>query len=141
MDGRAVVDTGFLVALLNGEDEHHAWATSLVPRLRGPWVTAEACVSESVFLLERCGRAAVEKLLDWIEKGALSSRHHLPEELEAVRSEMFRYRGRWVDFADACIVHMSDERPRVPVVTVDARDFAVYFRHRRGRRVIVPGRR
>lgn len=141
MDVRAIVDTGFLVALLNGEDEHHAWAASLVPSLRGPWLTAEACVSESVFLLEHAGKVAVERLFDWLEMGALSSRHHLPEALEAVRREMFRYRERWVDFADACLVQLSDEHPKLPVVTVDPRDFAVYFRQRRGRRLLVPGAR
>jgi predicted nucleic acid-binding protein len=140
MDARAIVDTGYLVALLNANDEHHAWAASLLPRLRGPWVTAEACISESVFLLEQAGRVAVERLLEWMDKGALVSRHLLPEELEAVRREMLRYRERWVDFADACLVRLSDERPKLPVVTVDSADFAVYFRSRRGRRLLVPSR-
>ena len=53
MVGRAIVDTGFLVALLNASDRHHAWASSLVPRLRGPWITAEACISEAVFLSDQ----------------------------------------------------------------------------------------
>ena len=138
MDVRAVVDTGFLVALLNANDEHHEWAASLVPRLRGPWLTAEACISECVFLLEHAGRVAVERLLEWLDKGALVGEHLLPEELEAVRREMFRYRGRWVDFADACIVRLSDARPKLPVVSVEASDFAVYFRSRPGRRLLVP---
>jgi predicted nucleic acid-binding protein len=83
---------------------------------------------------------AVERLFGWLEIGALSSRHHLPEALEAVRREMFRYRERWVDFADACLVQMSDEHPKLPVVTVDSRDFAVYFRQRRGRHCWSPER-
>ena len=138
MDVRAIVDTGYLVALLNADDEHHKWAASLLPRLRGPWLTAEACISESVFLLEQAGRVAAVRLFEWLDKGALVSEHLLPEELEAVRFELFRYRQRWVDFADACLVHLSDNLPKLPVVTVDAADFAVYFRHRRGRRVLVP---
>lgn len=67
MAGRAIVDTGFLVALLNGSDEHHVWAAGLVPSLRGPWLTAEACISEAVFLLEQAGRVPVERLLRWLE--------------------------------------------------------------------------
>jgi predicted nucleic acid-binding protein len=138
MDARAIVDTGFLVALLNAADDHHAWARALVPRLRGPWVTAEACVSETMFLLEQSGREAAERLFDWLDNGALMSRHFLPDELEAIRRESLHYRERWVDFADACIVCMSDQRPRLPVVTVDARDFSVYFRRRRGRKLVLP---
>ena len=84
MDARAIVDTGFLVALLNGDDSHHAWAAGLVPKLRGPWLTAEACISEAVFLLEECGRPSVERVFDWIRKGILFSEHSLPERLDAI---------------------------------------------------------
>ena len=140
MVGRAIVDTGYIVALLNAADDDHPWASRLVPSLRGPWLTAEACISEAVFLLEQVGRVAVDRLFGWIEKGALVSKHFLPDELEAVRHESVRYRDRWVDFADACIVVLSDRCPKVPVVTVDAADFAVYFRRRPGRRLVVPPR-
>src|SRR5262245_2638277 len=132
MEGRAIVDTGFLVALLNRGDDHHEWANELVSSLPGPWLTAEACISEAVFLLERAGRTAVERLLGWIEQEVLASEHFLPDELESVRSEMLHYKRRWVDFADACLVRMSDRRPKLPLVTVDAADFAVYFQRRRG---------
>jgi predicted nucleic acid-binding protein len=138
MDGRAIVDTGYLVALLNRADAHHAWAVALLPKLRGPWITAEACVSEAVFLLEEAGRESVERMLGWLEQGFVVSRHFLPEALEPVRKEMLRYRRRWVDFADACLVTMSDERPKLPVVTVDAADFTVYFRVRSGRKLLLP---
>jgi predicted nucleic acid-binding protein len=138
MVARAVVDTGFLVALLNRNDAHHEWAVGLLPSLRGPWLTAEACISEAVFLLEGTGREAAERLFGWLEQELLVSRHFIPEQLEAVRAELFGYRRRWVDLADACLVVASDLHPRLPVVTVDARDFAVYFRHRSGRRIIVP---
>ncbi len=138
MDARAIVDTGYLVALLNADDEHHEWAVSRLPRLRGPWLTAEACISESVFLLEQAGRTPAVRLFEWLDKGALISEHLLPEQFEPVRFELFRYKERWVDFADACLVRLSDDRPKLPVVTVDAADFAVYFRHRRGRRLIAP---
>ena len=65
----------------------------------------------------------------------------LPDEFEPVRTEMFRYRSRWVDMADACLVIMSDSHPRLPVVTVDAKDFAVYFRGRSTRQLLAPEKR
>jgi predicted nucleic acid-binding protein len=141
MAERALVDTGFLVALLNRTDAHHEWAADLVPTLRGPWLTAEACISETVFLLEQAGRSAIEALLRWLEQGALVSQHCLPEHLADVRTELLGYRTRWVDFADACLVTLSDEQPKLPVVSVDAADFSVYFRHRAGRKVILPPKR
>jgi predicted nucleic acid-binding protein len=138
MAARAIVDTGYLVALLDGSDAHHAWAKKLVPLLRGPWLTAEACISEAMFILEQAGREAAEELFRWLAVGAVESVHFLPEDLEAVRDECFRYRDRWVDFADACVIRLSDQYPKLPVVTVDANDFAVYFRKRSRRRLLLP---
>jgi predicted nucleic acid-binding protein len=141
MAERAIVDTGFLVALLNRADAHHEWAAALVPQLRGPWLTAEVCISETVFLLEQAGRTAVDALFRWLELGALVSGHCLPEQREPVVSEMLRYGKRWVDFADACLVVLSDERPKLPLVSVDAADFSVYFRRRPGRKLFLPSKR
>jgi predicted nucleic acid-binding protein len=138
MDAHAIVDTGFLVALLNKADRHHAWAVGLVPDLRGPWLTTESCISESVFLLERAGSPAVEALFDWMARRILISCHFLPEELDPVREESFRYNKRWVDFADACLVVLSDRHPKLPLATVDLNDFSVYFRGRKGRTLITP---
>lgn len=142
MAERAIVDTGFLVALLNRADAHHEWATALVPTLRGPWLTAEGCISEAVFLLEQAGRTSVEALLRWLDEGLLVSRHCLPERLEPVRSEMFAYGKRWVDFADACLIALSDERPKLPLVSVDAANFSVYFLRRApSRKLLLPTKR
>ena len=138
MAARVIVDTGVLVALLNGDDELNEWATSLVPSLKGPWLTAEACISETLFLIEHAGREAAEELFRWLSIGALISEHFLPEQLESLRDEILRYQDRWVDFADACVVLLSDRNPKLPVVTIDARDFAVYFRHRPRRHLILP---
>lgn len=137
---RAIVDTGFLVALLHDDDRHHEWASKLLPAVPGPWRTAEACITEALFLLESISNAreTAAELLQWVADGLLEVRHFLPEELEPVRNELFRYRDRWVDFADACVICLSDQNPKLPVVSVDANDFAVYFRRRPDRRVLLP---
>ena len=103
-------------------------------------MTAESCISECLFLLEKAGEEAARKLFEWMEKGLLVSRHLLPRELEAVRRELFAYRGRWVDFADASLVVLSDRDPDLPLATVDTGDFAVYFRKRAGRKLLTPTR-
>jgi len=138
MEPRAIVDTGFLIALLNRNDSHHFWAKGALDRLPGPWLTCESCVSESVFLLEHAGKAAVEKLLGWMEQGLLMSEGMLPQYIAEVREEMFRYRDRWVDLADASVVVLSDRHPELPVAGVDRRDFDVYFRRRKGRLFVAP---
>ncbi len=135
---RALVDTGFLVALVDRRDSCHAWAVATARAMPGPWLTCEACISESYHLLGKIAPAESLKILAMLECGALISQHLLPEHLASVRDEAARYRGRPVDFADACLVALSDEAPRLPVVTVDSADFSVYMRGRRPRRLVTP---
>jgi len=135
---RAIVDTGFLVALAHQDDADHAWAARLTPSLPGPWLTCEACVTETAYLLGKVSTLEARKLYDLLDEGLLLSQHFLPEDLQAVRAELERYHHRTVDFADACLMVMSDAQPRLPIVTVDATDFAVYLRGRRARRLLTP---
>jgi len=44
-----------------------------------------------------------------------------------------RYRDRNQDFADLCLIRMSELHPRHPVITVNAGDFRGYIRDRRER--------
>lgn len=92
-----------------------------------------------VFLFaERLGPPAVLELYRQIERRLILSRHFLPEDLEKVADETARYRDRVVDFADACLMVLSDQFPRLPIVTTDVADFTVYLRGRSVRRLLAP---
>ena len=135
---RAIVDTGFLVALAHRDDADHAWAARVAAELPGPWLTGEACVTETAYLLGKASAGEARKLYQLLDEGLLISQHLLPEGLQAVRAEIGRYHNRTVDFADACLMVLSDAQPRLPIATVDADDFAVYLRGRRHRRLLTP---
>jgi len=140
MDARAIIDSGFIAALWDRRDPLHAWAAATAPSVKGPWLTCEGCISEMAFLLgDGMGSAAVLDLYDQLERGLIVSLHLVPEELARVRAETARYRGRIVDFADACLMSLSDQHPRLPIVTTDVHDFAVYLRGRSARKLIAPG--
>ena len=138
MVARAIVDTGFLVALVDRRDGYHEWAVATAKTLPGPWLTCEACISESYHLLGQIAPAESLKILAMLESGGLMSQHLLPEQRANVHDEATRYHGRSVDFADACLVVLSDAAPRLPIVTVDKDDFAVYLRGRRPRHLLTP---
>jgi uncharacterized protein len=138
LGAHSIVDTGFLVGLLDSSDSCHDWAVSVAPSARGPWLTAEACIAEAVHCLSGKALPARARLFDWMDRELLISQHVLPERRGIVFAEMNRYRGRSVDFADACIVTLSDQFPRLPVFTTDARDFSVYLRGRTPRLLIAP---
>ncbi|MEN9634865.1 MAG: hypothetical protein RL077_3269 [Verrucomicrobiota bacterium] len=139
-DAGALVDAGLLVALGDRCDALHGWASQQVRTARGPWLTCEACITEADHLLDYIKPPLSRWLYELLHSGALLSQHLLPEQLARVHAEISRYRNRRVSFADACLVILSDDHPKLPVITTDAADFAIYFRGRPPRKLIMPSR-
>ncbi len=123
-----LLDTGPLVALLDVSDQHHHWATTELARLPGPFLTCEAVVAEASHLLISHS-AAFWRVLAMMRDGSLEIARHLPEESLALEDLLRRYAPR-MDFADACLVRLSELHPRARIATVDS-DFTFY--RRRGR--------
>ena len=121
----AIVDTGYLVALLNRNDEHHDWATGLAEKLTLPLLTSEAVLAETAFHLQ--SSTYVLKLL---QEQVLQVAFECVSHLEHLQDLAIGYADRHPDFADLCLIRMSELYPRHVVVTVDD-DFRVYRRNKR----------
>ena len=118
----AILDTGPLVAVLSVRDTFHAWATRLFSDLPLPCMTCEAVLSETFFRLRRDPKAMMA-LCDMIDGAAFRV---MPiGAMSAVGRCVTKYR---VDFADACLVMLSEQFPNATVVTTDGRDFSVLRR-------------
>ena len=127
-----IVDAGPLVAFLNQADTHHEWAATQFSRLKPPFLTCEAVLSEVCFVLRSRGADAA-LALDMVGRGALSLRFSLADEIEPVRRLMRRYADMGASLADICLVRMSDLHSNCKVLTIDS-DFLIYRRD--GRRTI-----
>ena len=123
----ALVDTGFLVALLSRSDRHHRWAAAQAPRLAPPWITCEAVLSETFHLL---GPAGEPRLAELLRRGAVVPGFDLGAELEPVLRLLHKYANLPMSLADACRVRMTEMLPDPIVLTTDD-DFRVYRRHSR----------
>lgn len=127
-----LLDTGPLVAYLNRNDRHHAWAVRCWSAFHAPLLTCEAVLSEAMFLLQADGGDA-EPILRLLERGVL----HLEFSCAAHRADISRllrkYKDQRMSLADACLVRMAELADACHVFTTD-RDFLVY--RRRGRHVI-----
>ena len=123
---KGIADTGFLVAFANRNDRHHDWAVGVAERLTEPVLTCEAVLAQASFHLQN-----VPIVLAMIREGLLTvafdCRDHLPQ-LEALAK---RYADRRPDFADLCLIRMSELHPGHSVITVDRADFRVYRRNKR----------
>jgi predicted nucleic acid-binding protein len=126
----AIVDTGPLVAFLNGRDRHHAWAAEQFGSLTPPLLTCEAVLSEAAYLVRGLA-GGPEAVLELVGRDVVRPSFRLQDEIVAVKALVRRYAR---DLADACLVRMSELHADCVVLTIDAEFRDVYRRH--GRQVI-----
>lgn len=123
---KGIADTGFLVAFANREDRHHAWAVELAEQVSEPLLTCEAVLAEAAFHLRN-----VPVVLAMVRDGLVVPAFDCTEHLAQLQTLATRYADRHPDFADLCLVRMSELHPRLPVITVDRKDFRIYRRNKR----------
>jgi predicted nucleic acid-binding protein len=121
-----VADTGFLVAFANRGDRHHAWAIKLAETITEPLLTCESVLSKAAFHI---GDAGV--VLEMIRQRLIRVAFRAESEIPRLAELASRYQDRNPDFADLCLIRMSELYPRHPLITVDAANFRVYKRNRR----------
>jgi uncharacterized protein len=127
-----IVDTGPIVALLDADDQHHAWVKAQFARLRPPLITCEAVLTESCFLIARGGGGA-SAVIQLAERGVLSVAQLFDAEAASVARLMRRYENVPMSLADACLVRLIELTSQSTLFTLDS-DFEIY--RQKGRRLI-----
>lgn len=123
---KGIADTGFIVAFASQEDHYHHWALEVAKTLAYPLLTCEAVLAESAFHL-----GSTATVLALLREGMLQLAFDAASHLEALADLAKRYADRKPDFADLCLVRMSELHPRHTVLTLDESDFKVYRRNKR----------
>lgn len=127
-----LIDSGPLVAALRQRDQHHAWARAHFEAATEPFVTCEAVISESFFLLERA-RHGKDALCGLLERGIVTVDFSFTRQLAETLRLIRRYHDTPMSFADACLVRMAEQTADAVVFTTDS-DFQTYRKN--GRQVI-----
>ncbi|MCC7186128.1 MAG: type II toxin-antitoxin system VapC family toxin [Acidobacteria bacterium] len=132
MERDVVIDTGPRVAALAKRDAWHTWAVARWREIEPPMETCEAVLTEAAFLLRNVPGGA-DALLALVEEGVVEVRFDLGDDVGAVRALLARYADQPMSVADACLVRLTEIRPRAKLLTLD-QDFRRY--RRLGRKVI-----
>ena len=120
-----LIDTGAILALVDRDDRWHESCVETYNHNRLPWLTTEAVLTETFYLVQRNLRddRAIWRLL---RAGAIRMSAIANEELPQIQALMSEYADRPMDFADATLVHLA-ARERVSVIlTIDHDDFETY---------------
>ena|SRR5947209_14795979 len=123
---KGIADTGFIVAAVRDNDQHHLWALSLAKSLTEPLLTCESVLSEAAFHL-----GSSSYVLSLVEDELLEVAFDLTENISQLRELARRYEDRKPDLADLCLVRMSELYPRHSVITIDENDFRIYRKNKR----------
>ena len=124
-----IADTGYLVALANSRDRHHAWAMRVSEQVTEPLLTCEPVLAETAFHLRNAGL-----VLEMVSEGFLALSFDCNDHLPQLAALAKRYADRQPDLADLCLIRMSELYPHHRVITAD-KDFRVY---RRNKREVIP---
>ncbi|MGA7304516.1 MAG: PIN domain-containing protein [Rhodothermales bacterium] len=133
MTDKVIIDTGPLVAMLDADESHHDWAIQQLKTIQLPFLTCEAVIAETCYLLRRHARAVAE-VGSFVDRGQIVCRFAFQESCDRVFARMRKYRDTPMSFADACLVCMVEDVPSSSVFTLDS-DFQTY---RQANRRVIP---
>lgn len=128
MAAQWIVDTGFLVALLNRSEQYHSWVTAQLNQISAPLLTCEAVITETCFLLQDIYQGE-DTILKFINSQKLQIPFQLNQESPTIQALMQKYRSIPMSLADACLVRMTELYPDSTLLTLDS-DFQIYRRNK-----------
>lgn len=124
MVNKTIADAGTIVALIDKRDSFHKWASKQAEILPIPFLTCEAVITESCYLLHNIFEGE-KTILTYLQKGILQIDFSLSNEVDAIQTLMQKYEDVPMSFADACLVRMSELADDISVFTLDS-DFRIY---------------
>jgi len=120
-----LLDTGFLIALVNARDPDHHRCASVWNTLRARVVTVEGVLVEAAHLLGRVpiGPAAALNLVRSVDATIVPLDG---ARIDAALALMERYKNVPMDLVDALLVQTAEDRAIREVLTLDRRGFRAY---------------
>lgn len=121
---KILIDSGPLIALFNHKDNYHATSVEFIKANRSELITTLASVTETLHLLD-FNRNAQADFLSWVNAGAITIEPITVNDFSRIKTLILKYSDLPMDFADACLVLLSEKLNINKIATID-RDFDVY---------------
>jgi predicted nucleic acid-binding protein len=120
----ALVDTGFLYALLDRSDRQHGAVTAALPGAQSPLYLPTPVITEVAYLLLRnVGPTAVADFVESLASTKLILLNPEGADYRRAATIIRRYHDSNLDFVDALLVAVAERLDIIQVLTVDRRHF------------------
>ena len=113
------------MALVDRDERAHAGCVAALESWRGPIVTTEAVLTETLYLVGPQWRSQ-KTCLEFVLRDAFQVVPSSPASLKRVSALMEKYRNVPMGFADATLVVLGEELETDWVFTLDRRGFSAY---------------
>jgi len=122
----ALLDTGFLLAVLDANDENHESCSQALLTEPAP-ILPDIVVPELAYMiLNELGYSVLVNFLHALQKGELDIEHFNLNDLVRTAEILEKYADSKVDFVDCAIVALSERLNIQRILTVDQRHFRMF---------------
>ncbi len=127
MSDRLLIDTSFLYALYNGNDEDHQKALQFALLIKTPSLVPDVILPEITFLFLRdVGYHAIPPFLNKLAESSIQMQGLELSDIRRVQEITTIYESAHFDLVDACIMALSERLQITQVCTFDRRDFSIF---------------
>jgi predicted nucleic acid-binding protein len=122
----ALLDTGFLLAVIDADDNLHAACTIALEAESAPLLPDVVLPELAYLILRELGYPALATLLRSVASGELVQVKATPHDLARAAEILEKYADNRVDFVDCAIFAMAERLNLSKILTVDRRHFTIF---------------
>ena len=122
----ALLDTGFLLAVLDADDELHEMSVAALQEEAEPLLPDVILPELAYMVLRELGYPALSEFLRSVVRGELTLAQTKEQDLSRTIEILEKYADSRVDFVDCAIAAMAERLGVSKVLTVDRRHFGLF---------------
>jgi predicted nucleic acid-binding protein len=122
----ALLDTGFLLAVLDADDDLHAPCTTALLNEPQPLLPDVVLPELSFMILRELGYTVLITFLQSIVRGELVVERTTADDLDRTTEILAKYADSRIDFVDCVITAMAERLAIQNILTVDRRHFQLF---------------
>ena len=122
-----IIDTGFLIALVDPTDRHHHKALLWRDSAKDGWVSTWPVITEAHYMIgKRLNVEAATDLVKECDGGSIQLWDIPTAQLPRMHALLTQYQQLPMDLADASLVLLAEHVGHGRILTTDQRDFGTY---------------
>jgi hypothetical protein len=122
----ALLDTGFLLAVIDKDDGLHEACATALQNEKGPLLPDVVLPELAYLILRDLGYDALTRFLRSVTAGEVALIHATNEDLERATALLDKYADSRVDFVDCVIAAMAERLGIKRILTIDRRHFGLF---------------